>query len=405
MDPQGFKNHLVFSKLSELNEVLKSQEAKDKIDLASLHYFQTALKYIKDKLRLTIPVLIPDSELNTLAQEISSATNQIRPFLSNLNVGHLNNAIANLNSALARGRSLPTPMSKSDYDYSKAISDFESTLKIKYDSLKTENNKLKIHNTSLKSELTKIEKEIIRLSNLLTLKENEIQNLNSNFQTEFKNIKLTATNSYELDRKSYKSDFEKDREQYRTELNEQKEQLTNSSNAIIEELKAKLLDAQKLVNVIGNTGATGNFQLIANYHKKSANIWRYIAIGFMAILSAILIYTIWDLSVNDVDWLKSITRIIAAGVLSYPATYAASESNKHRKQENYNRKIELELAAINPFIEILEEEKKQIIKEKLVEKYFGNNQNLMEANESKEIEVPLSTVERLLKTLAGIIHK
>lgn len=406
MDPNNFKNHLVFSKLSELNTVLKSQEAKDKIDLASMHYFQSASKYIRDKLKLTIPILVPDAEFNTLAQEITAATSQIRPFLSNLNVGHLNNAIANLNSALNRVRSLPTPMSKVDYDYAKAITDFESTVRAKYETLKSENNKLKNQNTSLKDELGRIDQELTRLANLLTTKEKEIQNLNSNFQTEFTNIKLTATNSYELDRKSYKSDFENDREQFRTELNEEKERFVDSSNAIIEELNTKLSEAQKLVNVIGNVGATGNFQLIANYHKKSANIWRYVAIGFMAILSALLIYTIWDLSVNNVDWLKSLTRIIAAGVLSYPATYAATESNKHRRQENYNRKIELELAAINPFIEILDESKKQLIKEKLVEKYFGNNPNPFDTNDqNKEIEVPLSAIEKLLKTVGGLLHK
>lgn len=405
MDPQSFKNHLLFSRLSELNAVLRSQEAKDKIDLGYLHYFQTASNYIKNKLKLTIPILVLDADLNTLAQEISNVTSQIRPFLSNLNVGHLNNAVASLNSALARGKSLPLPISKADYDFTKAISDFESALSIKYETLKTENNKLKKQNASLNNEVDRIEQEIIKLSNLLSSKEKELQNLNSNFQTEFTNIKLNATNSIEIDRKTYKSDFEKDREQFRDELNDEKEQFTDTSNAIIAELQGKLLDAKKLVNVIGNTGATGNFQLIANYHKKSANIWRYVALGFMAVLSALLIYTIWDLSINDVDWLKSLTRIIAAGVLSYPATYAATESNKHRRQENYNRKIELELAAINPFIEILEEPKKQMIKEKLVEKYFGNNPNMMDANENKEVEVPLSTVEKLLKSFAGIINK
>ncbi len=104
----------------------------------------------------------------------------------------------------------------------------------------------------------------------------------------------------------------------------------------------------------------------------------------MALLSVIIILTLIGVGSADYDWKMALVRILSALVLTYPATYAAQESAKHRKLENENRKAELELASINPFIEILDDEKKQLIKEKLVDKYFGNNNGHADNDTGKE---------------------
>lgn len=173
----------------------------------------------------------------------------------------------------------------------------------------------------------------------------------------------------------------------------------------MEELEGKLVEAKKIVNVVGNVGVTGNFQQIANEHKKTADAWRIVAIGFMSILSGLLIYTIWDISHGQTfDWIKSLIRIGAAAALSYPATYASRESSKHRNLEFFNRRNELELASIEPFIELLSDDKKQDIKEKLVEKYFGKN-NLPNERSDVEDDVPVSVVEKIIQSILPIVKK
>lgn len=61
----------------------------------------------------------------------------------------------------------------------------------------------------------------------------------------------------------------------------------------------------------------------------------------MSILSILLVWTIIDLSSEGFNWTKSHIRLIAAAALSYPATYAARESFKHRKIETIKRNAEL----------------------------------------------------------------
>ena len=85
------------------------------------------------------------------------------------------------------------------------------------------------------------------------------------------------------------------------------------------------------MNVIGNVGVTGNYQIIANEHKKSADNRRKLATTFMCILSGLLIFSIWKIGDVDYDWHKAIIRIIASAILIYPATYASRESGKHKK--------------------------------------------------------------------------
>jgi hypothetical protein len=104
--------------------------------------------------------------------------------------------------------------------------------------------------------------------------------------------------------------------------------------------------------------------------------------------------------------MKSILRIVAAAVLSYPATYAARESSKHRKLENFNRKLELELSSIEAFIELLPEEKKQNIKEKLAEKYFGSTLDAFDDTDLKsDKEYSLQSIERIFKAIEPLIKK
>ena len=120
----------------------------------------------------------------------------------------------------------------------------------------------------------------------------------------------------------------------------------------------------------------------------------------MVLLSIILISTIWNIGSDNYDWKMSLVRILSALVLTYPATYAARESAKHRKLENLNRKSELELASINPFIEMLSDEKKESIKEKLVEKYFGNSEGYLDKESDKsEDGVPFKVLDKAVEII------
>nr|WP_294901295.1 hypothetical protein [uncultured Pedobacter sp.] len=413
MQPENFINHTVFEKLEQLKQALSTENAKEKVGIENFSFFETVYLFINDRLKLTIPILIQEAELTALASEIEAGTVQINSFLGNNNVGHITNAINNYSSALNRVRNFPMPFSKGDFDFSKVIATFQKTLEEAYKTIEADNKKLQEYLKKIQEDLLQKNTQISTLEQVLTTKEVEIQNVLNNYNTEFENIKANNSNTFEAenkkikdsieaDRKIFKELIDTDKDSYKKEYEKQKLELETQTAEIIKSLQFKLEEAKNIVSIVGNVGVTGNYQKIAEQHKISANIFRRIALGFMVLMSGLLIYSIIELGNADFNLYKSLVRILAASVLTYPAIYASRESTKHRNLETQNRILELELASIGPFIELLPEAKKEAIKEELVKKYFGQQASI--ASERKdEDDVSVNGLEKILKTILPFI--
>lgn len=415
MTPDNFTNHIVFEKLEQLKQALFAENAKEKIGVENFSFFEAVYLFISDRLRLTIPILVQEAELTNLASEIEAGTVQINSFLGNNNAGHLPNAVNNFNTALNRIKNLPLPLNKGDFDFSKVVASFQKTVENAYKNLESLNRKLQDDLKVTQDDLAAKNAQITTLQQQLTTKETEIQNVLSSYNTEFESIKSSNSSSFEIekkkiidsvesDRKNFKEQFEAEKESNKKTFEEQRLQLENQSSKVIEDLNSKLSEANKIVNIVSNVGVTGNYQNIANQHKQSANFFRWVALGFMVVMSGLLIWSIIELSRGQFDLYKSLVRILAAAVLTYPAVYASRESNKHRKLETQNRNLELELASIGPFIELLPEDKKQKIKEELVNKYFGNT-NVISETKAEDEDISINGLEKLLKAILPFIKK
>lgn len=402
MTPDNFKNHVLFDRLNSFEEILNNEDMKREIDLEKLSFFQTVFSFVSQRIKLTIHSLVQLSEMDSLSSEINEGISQINSFIGNDNEGHLNNAVNHFNAVISIAKNFPISVSENSFDFSRKIADFEKLAISKYRSLEKEKNELKAEIEDFKVDLSNKESKIQNLLGLIKGKEIEIENINSSFQTGFDNIKLQHNEQFSTALKSYSADIEKSKEQFRNEIDELKNSINNDTSSLVAQLETKHNEAEKLVNLIGNVGITGNYQNIANNHKKDADRWRKAAIFFMAVFSGVLIWTIWDLNTENLEWQKALIRIIAAAALSYPATYAARESSKHRQLETMNRNAELELASINPFIEGLSDDKKQIIKEKLVEKYFGNHKKF-ETSDIKDIKgLSIENFEKIMEAISKI---
>lgn len=414
MKPESFKNHVVFERLEQLNQVLIAADTKSKIDIESMAFLDLGYKYIKDRLNLTIPLLVQDAELTSLMNELDAALVQINSFLGNNNSGHITNSINNFNSAINRVRNLPFLLSKSDFDFSKSIASFQQTVEDGYNRITEINVKLEQNLKDAQDDLVAKQTQIEDLEKKLAEKGIEIQNVLIKYNTEFESLKATANTDIEAekkkfnggiedDRKSFKEQFETDNAEYKKIFDGQKINFDNLSNTVVTNLNTKLEEANKIVNIIGNVGVTGNYQNIANQNKAAANFFRWVALFFMVIMSGLLIWSIIELSGSEFNLYKSLIRILAAAVLTYPAIYASRESTRHRNLETKNRNLELELASIGPFIEILPEDTKQKIKESLVDKYFGNHNSDLATKKEDEEDVSINGLEKILKAILPII--
>jgi hypothetical protein len=414
MTGETYKEHNVFEKLNQLNQALSSDTAKDVIEIENYLFFQSAFEFITDRLKLTIPSLVQEAELKALSSEIEAGTVQINSYIGNKNIGHINNAVNNLTSSLNRVRNLPLLLSKGDFDFSKAVATFQKTFENAYDSLESEKNKLKEQLKLTEDDLITKNTLLSALQQQITAKEVEIKGILTKYTAEFETLKSNSNTSFESEKKKFNDAIDSDRKLFKEQFDEiqaenqktfegQTKKVETDSSEVLVELNNKLYEANKIVNIVGNVGVTGNYQNIANDHKKSANNFRFIALGFMIVMSVLLIWSIIELSNGKFNLYKSLVRILAAAVLTYPAIYASTESSKHRKLETQNRKLELELASIGPFIELLSEEKKHSIKEELVKKYFGNH-SLPDDSKDEE-DISINGLEKILKVILPHIKK
>lgn len=392
MNSNDFLSHAIHDKLVLLTNRLNDSEIIEKIDLEKLDLFKISCEYTLEKLKHTIPTLIQQSELDGISVEFENALIQLNNFLGSNNQGHLTNSINHIFSALQRIKFFPQPFSKSDFNFSRVISSFQQTYKLKSDELELLNSNLQKKLDELELKIVSYEASIKKLDEQIQKKDTEIASLSSNQSKEFEALKLSFTTEHNENTIELKSDF-----------NEKMLTIQNDANSKIEDIETKLEEAKKLVNIIGDVAITGNYQQIANNHKKSANVWRWISISIMSILSILLICSIWRLSDPTYSWHIALVKVIALAILIYPATYASKESAMHRKLEIYNRKLELELASINPFIETLDDASKKATKEKLVERYFGNN--VSESSETKNNLIPISSLEKISEMLINFISK
>lgn len=414
MTGENFKEHIVFEKLTQLNQALSVENAREDFGIENYLFLQSAFEFIKDRLKLTIPALTQEAELVSLSSEIESGTSQINAFAGNKNIGHITNAVNNLTSAINRVRNLPLLLSKGDFDFSKAVASFQSTIENAYKTLEAEKNKLQEQLNATEADLVAKDGLLSTLQQQLAAKETEIQNVLVKYAADFETIKTYNNTVFESEKKKFNDAIDSDRKLFKEQFDTisgdnqkvfegQVKKIETDSNDVIKNLNEKLSEANKIVNIVSNVGVTGNYQNIANEHKKSADIFRMIALTFMIIMSGLLIWSIIELSHGEFNLYRSLVRILAAAVLTYPAVYAARESNKHRKLETQNRKIELELASIGPFIELLGEDKKQAIKEELVKKYFGNN--VVSEDTKEDDDISINGLEKILKAILPFIKK
>ena len=175
-----------------------------------------------------------------------------------------------------------------------------------------------------------------------------------------------AVQTNEFD-KSFKDASEARKDEFEAVLKKTKEQNT----AHLEFLKTKEDEVKKIFGAIGTSALAGNFGNTATQEGRTANVLRWIALTLMAAMIVVGGYAFYYSIGHETDWRVFLFRLGTVLVLAIPAVYAANESSKHRDRERHNRKIHLELAAIDAYLVLLPEAQRNEIKGKLTEKFFG----------------------------------
>ena len=337
---------------SDLSEEFISEYARIKKVITYLHVLFTK----------SDPDLISPNSLNDITGNLNNALNQFNQFLGNKNAGHLTNANNNLDVVLFNiskifffGKLTNSDIRSIHGSYSKTLDQHQNNLRLKIDSLQT-----------------KITEFDSKLKTLVSSADNKLNDFENRFNNESGGREIRFENS--ISKLEEKSD--KEFSSY-----------IDKSTKIINALDSLKRDAEEVFGVIQNTVQAGAHKLYADEEKISANRYRGLALFLMMIAVSVIvvpeIYTIFK-SVNlenffDVE--KLLKRIPISLILFVPAFYLARESNKHRQNEFNNRRQEMVLRTIDPYLSLLGPEKREEIKGIVAKNIFCNPQGNNKAEE------------------------
>ena len=151
-------------------------------------------------------------------------------------------------------------------------------------------------------------------------------------------------------------------------------------------------DAQTLVNTIGAIGTAGGYGRYADQQRRAADAWGIAAAASLALLAVVGALIIWATLGTELDWTQIGLRALVSIPLFVFFAFAARELTRHRRNEQDARRWELELAAIDPYLVLMGDEKQAEIKGQLALKMFAQTTPVAPHDEEKV--TPL--IDRLL---------
>ncbi len=329
---------------------------------------------IQSLLSQTPAQLVSTQGLNQLQANIQAPLNELTNFLANKNPAHIVNAAAQFDQNV---QSLLWSFAP---QYSKSLStDLPKILESQAETARESINQLIVQRDGLANRITELQiKSDEYAKNLETLTIGAAQERAEAAATVAKLEQQFAKNET-----TRTTTFDATVQELRTEFNLFENLTNNKSEALIDNLETKKKEASRLLEAIGNTGITGNYQKIASSESTQANIWRWITVSFFAIGVAIAVTTFCkflDQPDKDQNFWPVVIRLLFAIAITAPAWYTAKESARHRTNSDRAKQTELELASLGPFIELMDAEKKNEIREQLIKQYFGKTIDAHTAN-------------------------
>jgi hypothetical protein len=171
------------------------------------------------------------------------------------------------------------------------------------------------------------------------------------------------------------ADFKKQRDVFLVEaqkrLSDLNDDYDKNAQQILDSVNKRREEVEKLVGVIGNLGVTSGYQKTANQARASMWIWQVVAVAAMVVVILFAWRAFLPAIQGEFKWEGFATRVFLTITVGVLAAYAANQADRFFHTERYNRKLALELAAIDPFIALLPLEEQQKFKLEMGRRTFA----------------------------------
>lgn len=421
----NFRNHEIHKNLENLIdsllELITTEATEEEInEINRLIKIFNKINIIFDNVDTDTFPLNTLSDLNVLITD-PNFLQELNNYKSNKNISHIqsaNNIVTKRFSSIQLIYSLKEKSDPSHNEYKKAINNYlKYTNKIMQEfDAKLEDISNQSHNNE--KSVSKLTKNLENLGQRVDAQINEWQSqfsqsqqsrLNeqnetlTKFRNEFEVFKNNSENSILQIREEYTNLVTESKIDIENEKSSIKNQFSNELEGIVDSSKEIHLKIVDLFHIVSGDSISGKYQRVSDDEKKSADIWRNLSVGStLAIVIWLLVALFGGLSISEngeIIFGKLIITISITLIMAALSAYCAQQSTKHRNNEIRTQWFALEVSAINPFIENLDEAQKRDLINKLSEKIFGNFDTLLDKSANKDVSanIIIDKITDLLK--------
>jgi hypothetical protein len=185
-----------------------------------------------------------------------------------------------------------------------------------------------------------------------------------------------------------------------------------SADEHLAEMEKHKARAKEILGIVAASGVSGYYKKTATREWISAEILRVFALACFGVMGYLIYHVVDALKTPDFRWEMGLFRVGVGLALLVPAYYCAKESAKHRESEKRNRRLQIELATIEPYLEKLNDDPgmREILKKKADSYFMGQlqkepNDDVEGALATKELRRREDQVMEILKAFAAAVRK
>jgi cell division septum initiation protein DivIVA len=413
---ESFKSHAIHETVSMLEDLLsKNFETDDGEVEIEKRRLSLVIQTIKTALSEIDFEMISSTTLDNLNAQLRGVNfwDQLNAYGTNGGLAHLQNANNNIGPVLASAQpiissSCPPDSAERTKTLNEAVDSFLKQTDDRFSSFSKSINdaqaefesKLEKYSQYNNANLEKLEE----LDQRIESKKAEVEQLVSQWQSQFSEAQDVRAKSYEEWKNTAQSEFisltSETLAKAEKDLSSSFEEFQNEKGKLLAEINKRHDEILQLHGIVaGDSVAAGYIQNV-NDENKAANFWRWATIVFVAttVLWTIFAYvTTPTIVASDFGyWGKVVKALAVTATLIGGAVFASKQSALHRQNENRAKWLALEIKAIDPYIMSLDIEDQRELKKKLSERIFGQSHS--GENTAEIDQQALQTTDKLLAT-------
>ena len=357
MDRSQYDDHAIWPVVDSLKNML-SGDLSGKVDegRAEIRLAHAVVQYV-DSLRGIDPGLVDESTLTSLNNDMTQGRDYLTSYLEDreANAGMLSsNAVTSFTSARNTAlQSMPSPPANEQARAAQAATDrYKDAADAEIATMREEIEALKVRLGELNEQRTAdaetAQEALAALQEKITEGEKTVATQTTRLQEQIETQRTSFTEEVEQREAAYKQ-TEAARE---TAAEEQRTEQSQSAKQVLADLTRYREQAKDLLDATARDLVSGDYRGWATQQASAAFGWTVVTVLVGLLTVGALVWVVLGASNDSTQFLISKSSVGIIGLIL--AGYTARQAAEHRHEERTANRLALDLAALEPFLEHVE---------------------------------------------------